>query len=119
MPLTELQRTVCRLIAANRIASGESYVAGGVALNELIGAARLSRDIDLFHDTDAAGLLAILALAASAAVLLRRLPSLTTEGHREPGRATTPPCSVYAAPVRANAEASGDDDVDAGMRSAA
>ncbi len=54
MPLTGLQRIVCRLIAANRIASGESYVAGAVALNELIGAARLSRDIDLFHDTDAA-----------------------------------------------------------------
>jgi hypothetical protein len=54
MALTDLQRRVCRLLAANRIASGESYVAGGVALNELIGAARLSRDVDLFHDTDAA-----------------------------------------------------------------
>ena len=49
-----LQRTVCRLLAANREASGESYVAGGVALNELIAAARVSRDVDLFHDTDAA-----------------------------------------------------------------
>jgi hypothetical protein len=51
MALTDLQRRICRLLAANRIASGESYVAGGVALNELIGAARVSRDIDLFHDT--------------------------------------------------------------------
>lgn len=54
MALTDLQRRVCRLLAQNRIASGESYVAGGVALNELIGASRLSRDVDLFHDTDAA-----------------------------------------------------------------
>src|SRR2546428_94342 len=54
MALTEFQRTVCRLIAANRIAAGESYVAGAVALNQLIGAARISRDIDLFHDTEAA-----------------------------------------------------------------
>jgi hypothetical protein len=54
MALTDLQRTICRLIAENRIASGESYVAGGVALAELTGASRISRDIDLFHDTDEA-----------------------------------------------------------------
>jgi hypothetical protein len=54
MALTEFQRTICRLIAAHRVASGESYVAGAVALNELLGAARVSRDIDLFHDTEAA-----------------------------------------------------------------
>lgn len=54
MALTDLQRRLCRLLAQNRIASGESYVAGGVALNESLGAARLSRDIDLFHDTNEA-----------------------------------------------------------------
>jgi hypothetical protein len=54
MALTHLQRTVCRLLAANRVASGESYVAGGAALNELIAASRVSRDVDVFHDTDAA-----------------------------------------------------------------
>ncbi len=54
MALTRLQRRVCRLIAANRISSGESYVAGGVALNELVGASRISRAIDLFHDTSEA-----------------------------------------------------------------
>ena len=54
MALTSFQRTICRLIAENRIASGESYIAGGVALNEVTGAGRVSRDIDLFHDTDAA-----------------------------------------------------------------
>jgi hypothetical protein len=52
--LTEYQRSVCRLLAENRIRSGESYVAGGAALNELLRAPRLSRDIDLFHDTEQA-----------------------------------------------------------------
>jgi hypothetical protein len=51
MALTEFQRTLCRLIAANRIEQGEAYVAGGVALNLLTGGRRVSRDIDLFHDT--------------------------------------------------------------------
>jgi hypothetical protein len=54
MALTALQRSLCRLLADNRIASGESYVAGGGALNELIGAPRLSQDVDLFHDTEEA-----------------------------------------------------------------
>ena len=54
MALTEFQRSVCRLIARSRIASGESYVAGGAALNEVLASPRLSRDVDLFHDTDAA-----------------------------------------------------------------
>ncbi|MGD8683427.1 MAG: hypothetical protein PVG27_05740 [Chloroflexota bacterium] len=54
MALTRLQRRVCRLLAENRIASGESYVAGGAALNEILGAPRLSRNVDLFHDTDEA-----------------------------------------------------------------
>ena len=54
MALTDLQRRVCRLPAENRISSGESYVAGGVALNEALGASRLSRDIDVFHDTNEA-----------------------------------------------------------------
>ena len=54
MALSEYQRGICQLIAANRRASGESYVAGGVALNTLLNTPRLSRDIDLFHDTDTA-----------------------------------------------------------------
>ncbi len=54
MAVTAYQREICRLIATNRIAQGTSYVAGGVALNTLIGAARISKDIDLFHDTDEA-----------------------------------------------------------------
>jgi Nucleotidyl transferase AbiEii toxin, Type IV TA system len=54
MALTPFQRTICRVIADHRIQSGEAYVAGGAALNELTAGSRVSRDIDLFHDTDAA-----------------------------------------------------------------
>jgi hypothetical protein len=53
MGLSHFQRTVCRLLAEDRIRSGESYFAGGATLNELIGAPRLSRDLDIFHDTEA------------------------------------------------------------------
>jgi hypothetical protein len=51
MALTGIQRNLCRLIAEARKESGESYVAGGAALNEWIGAPRTSRDVDLFHDS--------------------------------------------------------------------
>jgi hypothetical protein len=51
MARTTFQRDVCRLLADNRVRSGESYVADGVAINELLRAPRRSRDIDLFHDT--------------------------------------------------------------------
>lgn len=54
MALTTYQRTICRLIAQHRIQNGESYVAGGVALNAVLQAPRVSRDIDLFHDTEEA-----------------------------------------------------------------
>jgi hypothetical protein len=49
--LTRFQQAICRLLAANRLEQGEAYVAGGVALNLLTGGRRISRDIDLFHDT--------------------------------------------------------------------
>src|SRR5689334_7387283 len=51
MALTAFQRRVINLIADNRRKSGESYIAGGAALNALIRAPRLSRDVDIFHDT--------------------------------------------------------------------
>ena len=54
MALSDIQRQVCRLLARQRVASGESYVAGGTALNEALAAERVSRDIDLFHDSDVA-----------------------------------------------------------------
>lgn len=53
MGLSHFQRTVCQLLSEDRIRSGESYFAGGATLNELIGAPRLSRDLDIFHDTEA------------------------------------------------------------------
>ncbi|MBT3378744.1 MAG: hypothetical protein HN742_21530 [Lentisphaerae bacterium] len=51
MAVTAFQTGVLRLLAAQRRERGESYVAGGVALNALLAAPRRSRDIDLFHDT--------------------------------------------------------------------
>jgi hypothetical protein len=51
MALTGLQREVCRLLAAARRESGESYIAGGVALSIALSTSRLSRDLDVFHDT--------------------------------------------------------------------
>jgi hypothetical protein len=51
MVLTAIQRDVCRLLAAARRRRGESYVAGGAALGEALRTARLSRDVDVFHDT--------------------------------------------------------------------
>jgi len=54
MALTPFQRDVCRTLANQRRDRGESYVAGGAALNEVLAADRLSRDIDLFHDSEEA-----------------------------------------------------------------
>lgn len=51
MAITNFQRGICRLVASSRVERGESYVAGGVALNTHLAAERVSRDIDLFHDT--------------------------------------------------------------------
>jgi uncharacterized protein YukE len=50
MAITEFQRTVCRLIARQRVESGVSYVAGAVALNTLTDSPRQSHDVDIFHD---------------------------------------------------------------------
>ncbi len=78
MALTALQRRVCRLIANQRIGAGERYVAGGTALAALRVTRRVSRDIDLFHDTEAA-------VAASWAVDRATLAQhgLAIEVHRE------------------------------------
>lgn len=51
MAITPFQAGILRLLAARRRETGESYVAGGVALNLLLETPRRSRDIDLFHDT--------------------------------------------------------------------
>jgi len=54
MPLTLFQKRICRLLASARIARGEGYVAGDAALNALLLASRVSRDVDVFHDTRSA-----------------------------------------------------------------
>ena len=51
MAITSFQSDILRLLAARRREMGESYVAGGVALNQLLQTPRKSHDIDLFHDT--------------------------------------------------------------------
>jgi hypothetical protein len=38
MGLSLFQRNVCQLLAEHRVRNGESYLAGGATLNELIGA---------------------------------------------------------------------------------
>lgn len=51
MALTPFQRDICHQLADRRRTDGESYVAGGVALSVALDTHRLSRDLDLFHDT--------------------------------------------------------------------
>lgn len=55
MALTAFQRAVCRLLAGSTAFAPERATwRNGVALNELLGGDRVSRDIDLFHDTEEA-----------------------------------------------------------------
>ena len=51
MAVTGFQAEVLRRIARSRVAGGETYVAGGLALNHVLGGTRVSRDIDVFNDT--------------------------------------------------------------------
>jgi hypothetical protein len=51
MALSDFQRDLCRLLAQSRQEAGLSYIAGGAALNEMMDSPRLSRDVDIFHDT--------------------------------------------------------------------
>lgn len=48
MPLTELQKALLTVLAANR--SEESHFAGGLVLNAAGDSARFSRDFDIFHE---------------------------------------------------------------------
>ena len=54
MALTVFQEEILRLLAHNRVVNAESYVADGLALNYKLSTPRLSRDIDIFHDSKAA-----------------------------------------------------------------
>ena len=51
MAVTRFQADVLRLLARNRIAGGETYVAGGLALNYQLNRPRISHDIDVFNNT--------------------------------------------------------------------
>lgn len=53
MALSPFQLDVCRLLASRRPLERvpQSYLAGGATLNALLNTPRLSRDVDLFHDT--------------------------------------------------------------------
>lgn len=51
MAVTAFQSKVLRLIAHRRIEGGETYVAGGLALNHQLGRPRVSSDIDVFNST--------------------------------------------------------------------
>ncbi|MBY0524999.1 MAG: hypothetical protein K2R98_16455 [Gemmataceae bacterium] len=51
MPLTEFQKAVARVLAANR--NPESYVAGGAVINRGPAGLRISDDLDIFHDVAA------------------------------------------------------------------
>ena len=53
MALSSFQLEVCRLLASRRPQEfvPQSYLAGGATLNALLNTPRLSRDLDLFHDT--------------------------------------------------------------------
>jgi len=51
MSASKFQELVCRILAKERKAGGESYVAGGVPLSHFAGSGRISENIDIFHDT--------------------------------------------------------------------
>ena len=51
MAVTAFQAEVLRIMAKNRVANGETYVAGGLALNHLLHRPRVSNDIDVFNNS--------------------------------------------------------------------
>lgn len=51
MAATEFQAEVLKRIARSRLDGGETYIAGGLALNHALGTPRLSHDIDVFNDS--------------------------------------------------------------------
>jgi hypothetical protein len=64
MPLTDFQKGVARLIAANR--TPESHVGGGAVINRGEAGLRISEDLDIFHDVPEGGPTAAEMVAASA-----------------------------------------------------
>lgn len=90
VPLSKIQSELLRIIARQRDA--ESYVAGATPLNRT--AARVSSDVDLFHDLEERVRLAaerdaeILKAAGYHVVWLRRLPSICTAEVSKDGEGT-------------------------------
>lgn len=94
MVLSALQRRICQLLAESRRRAGDSYVAGGAALGEVLKSDRLSRDLDLFHDDDQALAraaerdLAALSAAGFVPTVLRQRPTFVeAEVHADGARA--------------------------------
>lgn len=54
MATTRFQAEILQRIARSRIDGGATYIAGGLALNHVLDAPRLSHDIDVFNDTEEA-----------------------------------------------------------------
>ncbi len=54
MATTKFQAEILQRIARSRIDGGQTYVAGGLALNHVLAAPRLSHDIDVFNDSEEA-----------------------------------------------------------------
>ena len=51
MAVTAFQAEILRLLAKGRVANGETYVAGGLALNHCLHLPRISNDIDIFNNS--------------------------------------------------------------------
>lgn len=51
MAVTKFQSEVLKFLASSRIRNGETYVAGGLALNHQLARPRVSEDIDVFNST--------------------------------------------------------------------
>lgn len=51
MAVTAFQSEVLKRIARSRIDGGETYIAGGLALNHLLKRPRVSSDVDVFNST--------------------------------------------------------------------
>jgi len=54
MATSEFQTEILKRLARLRIDGGSTYIAGGLALNHVLGAPRLSHDIDIFNDSEKA-----------------------------------------------------------------
>lgn len=86
MAATRFQAEILQRLARLRIEGGQTYVAGGLALNHLLGAPRISHDIDIFNDTEDAVAAAFerdtrCLRAAGYDVAIKREKSYFHEGH--------------------------------------